>query len=107
AGGAILANVLAQLRYGGTVASCGNAADVAVTTTVLPFILRAVTMTGINSVLTPRALRLAAWARLDRDLDLAVLDGMTRTVGLDDAAAAAGELLAGNGRGRIVVDVHG
>ena len=107
AGGTILANVLAQLRYGGTVASCGNAASVELPTTVLPFILRAVTLAGINSVDTPRPLRLRAWERLDRDLDLAVLDGMTRTVGLHDAIAASDELLAGNGRGRIVVDVHG
>ena len=105
-GGPILANVLAGLEYGGTVASCGNAATVELTTTVLPFILRAVTLTGINSVVTPRPLRLAAWERLDRDLDLGVLDGMTRTIGLDDAIAASADLLAGHGRGRIVVDTR-
>ncbi len=73
---------------------------------MLPFILRAVTLTGINSVVTPRPLRLAAWERLDRDLDLGVLDGMTRTIGLDEAIAASADLLAGHGRGRIVVDTR-
>ncbi|WP_349899048.1 acrylyl-CoA reductase (NADPH) [Parafrigoribacterium soli] len=106
-GGSTLANVLAQTSYGGTVASCGLAQSAELPTTVMPFILRAVTLTGINSVLAPRELREEAWARLESDLDQSLLDGMTSTIGLTDAAARAEDVLAGRVRGRLVVDVHG
>lgn len=105
-GGGILANVLAQVHYGGTVAACGNAASPELATTVFPFILRAVRLSGINSVETPRALRLEAWDAITADLDLALLDSLTTTIGLEDAAAAAGRVLAGHVRGRTVVDVR-
>lgn len=105
-GGGILANVLAQTQYGGTVAACGNAASGELAMTVYPFILRAVRLSGINSVDTPRPLRLEAWDALARDLDLAVLDAMTETIGLADVLSAAERILAGGVRGRTVVDVR-
>ncbi len=106
-GGHTLANVLAQTTYGGTVASCGLAQSAELPATVMPFILRAVTLTGINSVLAPRELREEAWGRLATDLDPALLDGMIETVGLADAAGRAEDVLAGRVRGRLVVDVRG
>ncbi|MCU1421794.1 MAG: NADPH:quinone dehydrogenase [Microbacteriaceae bacterium] len=105
-GGQTLANVLAQVAYGGTVASCGLAASADLPGTVLPFILRAVTLTGINSVYAPKALREEAWARLATDLDLGLLDGMTTTIGLSEAIGYSSRLLDGAVRGRTVVDVR-
>lgn len=105
-GGRILANVLAQTRYGGLVASCGGASSADLPTTVMPFILRAVTLAGINSVNTPRELRVRAWNRLGRDLDPALIERLGRTIPLDAAIGASSDLLAGHGRGRIVVDVR-
>ncbi|MCU1558674.1 MAG: NADPH:quinone dehydrogenase [Microbacteriaceae bacterium] len=105
-GGQTLANVLAQTRYGGTVAGCGLAQSGDLPTTVMPFILRAVTLTGINSVFAPRPLREEAWARLATDLDLDLLDSMTTTIGLADAIPHAGLILAGQVRGRTVVEVR-
>jgi acrylyl-CoA reductase (NADPH) len=105
-GGTTLANVLAQSSYGGIVASCGLAQSAALDTTVMPFILRAVTLTGINSVFCPTAPRRAAWDRLATDLDLGLLDAMTETVGLADAIGVAERILAGGVRGRTVVDVR-
>ena len=72
----------------------------------MPFILRGVSLAGINSVEAPRMRRQDAWDRLARDLDLHLLDGMTKTIGLEDAVVAAGRILAGQVRGRTVVDVH-
>jgi acrylyl-CoA reductase (NADPH) len=105
-GGHTLANVLAQTTYGGTVASCGLAQSAELPSTVMPFILRAVTLTGINSVLAPRELREEAWGRLATDLDPGLLDGMIQTIGLADAAGRAEDVLAGRVRGRLVVDVR-
>jgi acrylyl-CoA reductase (NADPH) len=106
-GGSTLANVLAQTSYGGTVASCGLAQSGELPATVMPFILRAVTLTGINSVFAPRAIREDAWRRLATDLQPRLLDEMTSTIGLADAVGRAADLLAGRVRGRLVVDVHG
>jgi acrylyl-CoA reductase (NADPH) len=106
-GGATLANVLAQTTYGGTVAGCGLAQSGELPATVMPFILRAVTLAGINSVYAPRALREEAWRRLATDLEPRLLDEMTSTIGLTDAVARAADLLEGRVRGRLVVDVHG
>ena len=106
AGGPTLANVLSQTRYGGTVASCGLAQSGDLPTTVMPFILRAVTLTGINSVFAPKPLREEAWARLATDLDLDLLDSMTTTIGLSDAIGRADMILGGGVRGRTVVDVR-
>lgn len=105
-GGVTLANVLAQTSWGGVVAACGLAGGSDLPTTVMPFILRAVTLAGINSVEAPRALREEAWARLATDLDPHLLDTMTSTIGLQDALGAAESILAGQIRGRTVVDVH-
>ena len=104
-GGSTLANVLAQTSYGGTVASCGLAQSGDLPTTVMPFILRAVTLTGINSVFAPTTLREEAWRRL-ADLDVTLLNDMTSTIGLADAVNRAGDVLAGRVRGRLVVDVR-
>ncbi|HVX06864.1 MDR family oxidoreductase [Humibacter sp.] len=105
-GGVTLANVLAQTTYGGVVASCGVAGGAELPATVMPFILRGVTLAGINSVEAPRSLRQDAWSRLARDLDVHLLDTMTSTIGLEDAQGAAGRILAGQIRGRTVVDVR-
>jgi acrylyl-CoA reductase (NADPH) len=102
-----LATVLAQTNYGGIVAACGLAQGPDLPATVMPFILRSVTLAGINSVYCPQPRRIEAWARLERDLDLDLLDSMTRTVGLADAIGVAGDILRGEVRGRTVVDVRG
>ncbi len=101
-----LANVCASTRYGGCVAACGLAQGMEFPATVAPFILRGVTLAGIDSVMRPRADRLEAWSRLARDLDKRLLAPITRTIGLEDAIAVAGDLLAGKVRGRVVVDVN-
>jgi len=101
-----LANACATTRYRGAVAACGLAAGMDFPATVAPFILRGVTLYGIDSVRAPRALRVEAWARLAADLDPAKLASMTREIGLGEVVAAAGELLAGKVRGRLVVDVN-
>jgi acrylyl-CoA reductase (NADPH) len=105
-GGTVLANVLAQTRYGGTIAACGNAADVQVTASMMPFILRAVSLVGVNSVFTPPTARDAAWRLLDRDLDTGLLDGLTTSIGLQDAVQTAERMLAGQTTGRYAVDVR-
>ena len=97
--------MLAQTNWGGTVTACGLAQGSDLPTTVLPFILRGVTLAGVNSVDAPLALREEAWARLAGDLDLDRLDGLTDEVGLADALGLADEILAGRVRGRTVVDV--
>jgi acrylyl-CoA reductase (NADPH) len=101
-----LANVLAQTSYGGTVTACGLAQGADLPASVLPFILRAVALVGINSVDTPRELRAETWRRLATDLDLDLLDTMTEVVALSDAEGVASRILAGRVRGRIVVDVR-
>jgi len=106
AGSHTLANVLAQTNYGGIVASCGLAQGPDLPTTVMPFILRAVTLAGINSVQAPRALREESWGRLARDLDRDLLDALTTTVPLGGALGIAEDILAGRIRGRTVVDVR-
>ena len=101
-----LANACAATRYGGTVAACGLAQGMDFPATVAPFILRGVTLRGIDSVMRPKADRLAAWQRLARDLDKALLGPMTREIGLAEAIEVAGQLLEGQVRGRVVVDVQ-
>jgi len=106
-GSTTLASVLAQTRRGGTVTACGLAQGSDLPTTVLPFILRGVTLAGIDSVQAPLALRQEAWDRLATDLDLDLLDGLTSEVGLDEVVALGPEILAGRVRGRTVVRVGG
>ncbi len=98
-----LVNALAQTRYGGIVAACGLAQGADLPATVMPFILRGVTLAGIDSVMAPLALREQAWRRLATDLGPQQLDVVAEEIGLDGAIAKAGELLAGRVRGRVVV----
>jgi len=107
AGSHTLANALAQTRWGGTVAACGLAQGGDLPASVMPFILRGVTLAGINSVEAPRKLREEAWRRLAHDLDLDLLDGLTTTVPLAGAIDAGADLLAGRAHGRTLVDVRG
>ncbi|NVM77214.1 acrylyl-CoA reductase (NADPH) [Duganella sp. SG902] len=101
-----LANALAQTRYGGVVTACGLAQGTGLPASVLPFILRNVTLAGIDSVNAPQAMRIQAWARLARDLDLDKLASTTQLIGLSEVPAAAERLLAGQVRGRTIVDVN-
>ncbi|HEX4234020.1 MAG TPA: MDR family oxidoreductase [Caldimonas sp.] len=100
-----LANALAQTRHGGVVAACGLAQGSDLPATVMPFILRGVTLVGIESVMAPLVLREEAWRRLATDLDPKPIDLIGGDVALDGAIAKARELLAGAVRGRIVVAV--
>jgi acrylyl-CoA reductase (NADPH) len=100
-----LANVLAATRYGGVVAACGLAGGMDLPSSVAPFILRGVSLIGIDSVMAPIALRREAWARLSRDLDLEKLKTMTTTIALEDAISAGRDIIAGTVRGRIVVRI--
>ncbi|WP_213957263.1 MDR family oxidoreductase [Variovorax sp. dw_954] len=101
-----LANVCASLRYGGTVAACGLAQGLDLPASVAPFILRGITLAGVDSVMAPHAKRVEAWARLARELPLDLLEANTETIGLGAAATAASKLLAGQVRGRVRVDVN-
>lgn len=101
-----LANALAQTRYRGVVAACGLAQGVDLPATVLPFILRNVTLAGIDSVNAPQAVRLEAWSRLARDLDLEKLGRTTTIVGLADVPEVVARIFAGSVQGRTVVDVN-
>ena len=105
-GGPTLANVLSQTRYGGTVTACGLASGPDLPASVMPFILRGVTLAGINSVFAPHELRERAWAALAAEIDLAALDSITRTVPLDAVSEVAHDILTGAVHGRVVVDVR-
>jgi acrylyl-CoA reductase (NADPH) len=100
-----LANILSMTKYGGAVAACGLAAGMDLPTSVAPFILRAISLIGIDSVLCPKSLRREAWARLAVDLDRAKLADMTGEIGLADVIDAGGRILAGTIRGRLVVRI--
>ena len=101
-----LANACAATRYGGAVAACGLAQGMDFPASVAPFILRGITLYGIDSVMAPQPVRRAAWERLARDVDATRLDALTQVVGLSEALAAAPRILAGQVRGRLVVDVN-
>ena len=103
-GGVTLANACATTRYRGAVAACGLAGGMDFPATVAPFILRGVTLVGVDSVMAPMEERREAWTRLARDLDPKKLAAMTTEIGLGDAIGAAPEVLAGKVRGRLVVD---
>lgn len=105
-GGHVLANLCASTRYGGVVTACGLAGGMDFPSTVAPFILRNVTLAGIDSVMAPRELRIEAWHRLVRDLDLARLGSIAHEIGLSEAIATAQVLMEGRLRGRVVVDVN-
>jgi acrylyl-CoA reductase (NADPH) len=104
-GSATLANVLSQTKYGGAVAACGLAQGMDLPTSVAPFILRNITLAGIDSVMAPMAKRQTAWDRLAKDLDLTKLRAMTETRPIRDVVALAPEILAGHVRGRVVLEV--
>jgi acrylyl-CoA reductase (NADPH) len=101
-----LANALAQTRYGGVVAACGLAQGMDLPTTVMPFILRGVTLAGIDSVMAPLARRQRAWDRLARDLDPAKLETLIEEIPLSGAIEKAHALMAGQVRGRVVVRIR-
>lgn len=100
-----LANACAQTRYGGVVAACGLAQGADFPATVMPFILRGISLIGIDSVMAPLARRQQAWQRLARDLDHAKLESMITEISLDQAVDQAQALMAGQVRGRIVVKI--
>ena len=104
-GSVTLANVLSQMRYGGVVAACGLAQGMDLPTTVAPFILRGVRLIGVESVMTPKERRIAAWRRLATDLDRELLEAMARHITLDEVPRAAADIVRGRVRGRLVVDV--
>lgn len=105
AGSTTLANAISQTSYGGCVAACGLAQGMDLPGSVAPFILRGVTLAGIDSVMVPKPKRIAAWNRLAADLDLAKLDALTVTRPLGDALTLAPEIIAGKVRGRVVLTV--
>ena len=100
-----LANACAQTRYGGVVAACGLAQGADFPSTVMPFILRSVTLAGIDSVMAPLVRRQQAWERLAKDLDPEKLESMVEEVPLNRAAEKAADLMAGKVRGRVVVKI--
>ncbi len=104
-GSTILANVLSMTKYGGAIAACGLAAGMDLPTTVAPFILRGVSLLGVDSVMAPKALRLEAWDRLARELDHGKLAAMTSTIPLDQVMEAGRKIVAGQVRGRVVVEI--
>ncbi|HEU0081455.1 MAG TPA: MDR family oxidoreductase [Bradyrhizobium sp.] len=104
-GSTTLANLLSMTKYGGAIAACGLAAGMDLPSSVAPFILRGVSLLGIESVMCPIELRKTAWARLARDLDRAKLAEITQEIGLDRVIQAGAKILAGEVRGRIVVKI--
>lgn len=104
-GGRILGRLLTQVKYGGAVAAVGNAGGIALETNVLPFILRAVTLIGIDSVMQPYAKRVAAWERLAETFDISSYGELVEEIGLEDLPAAAERILAGAVRGRTIVRI--
>jgi len=105
-GSHVLANLCASMKYGGVVTACGLAGGMDLPATVAPFILRGVTLAGVDSVMAPRELRIEAWRRLATDLDLSRLAVMTKEVGLGEAIPLAARLMEGQVRGRLLVDVN-
>ncbi|MER5173603.1 acrylyl-CoA reductase (NADPH) [Thioclava kandeliae] len=106
AGSTVLANMLSMINYGGVVAACGLAAGMDLPASVAPFILRGVTLAGVDSVMCPKARRLAAWAGLAHDLDLGKLEEMTTELPFEEVIATASKFLDGGVRGRIVIPVR-
>jgi acrylyl-CoA reductase (NADPH) len=104
-GGPVLANVLSMISYHGAVAACGNAGGMELATSVAPFILRGVSLLGIDSSRAPKQVRIDAWNRLVRDLDRHKLKSMAKTIGFDDILQAARDIVDGKVRGRLVVEI--
>lgn len=104
-GSTVLANACAATQHGGVVTACGLAGGMDFPATVAPFILRGVTLVGIDSVMCPQARRIEAWQRLERDLDLSKLSTISHEIGLSEAIDTAHQFLDGKVRGRVIVDV--
>lgn len=104
-GSTTLANAISMTKYAGCVAACGLAQGMDLPGSVAPFILRGVTLAGIDSVMAPKKKRIEAWDRLARDLDQGLLDALSVTRPIADAPALAPEILAGRVRGRIVLEI--
>jgi len=102
-----LANVLSMTSYGGAVAACGLAQGMDLPTSVAPFILRGISLLGIDSVMAPKARRLEAWKRISTDLDLGKLAAISTRIGFDGIIGAAESILDGKIRGRVVIDMAG
>ncbi|MCV3207437.1 oxidoreductase [Mesorhizobium sp. YC-39] len=100
-----LANVLSMTSYGGAVAACGLAGGMDLPASVAPFILRGISLLGIDSVMAPKAIRLEAWRRIATDLDHQKLASLSTTIGFDDIVGAAHDIVEGKIRGRVVVDM--
>ncbi|MER8404204.1 MDR family oxidoreductase [Mesorhizobium sp. M0185] len=100
-----LANVLSMTSYGGAVAACGLAGGMDLPASVAPFILRGVSLLGIDSVMAPKAVRLEAWRRIGADLDHAKLANLSTSIGFDGIIGAAHDIVEGKIRGRVVVDM--
>ncbi|WP_413691429.1 MDR family oxidoreductase [Psychromonas sp. KJ10-2] len=107
AGSHTLANVCASLKYGGVVAACGLAQGMDLPTTVMPFILRGITLAGIDSVMRPTADRVEAWERLANILDTSVFDYIAKEITLEETIDTAEQLIQGKVRGRVVVNIAG
>lgn len=105
AGGMVLANVLSMMKYRGVVVACGLAASMDLPTSVAPFILRGVTLRGVDSVMCPKPERIAAWGRLATDLDMRKLESMVAEVPMKDVIETAPRFLKGDVRGRVIVPV--
>ncbi len=106
-GGAMLARVLGQMKYGGSVAAVGLAGGAGLPATVIPFLLRGVNLLGIDSVMQPTPARLRAWERVAKDLPMDKLEAMVVPATLDDLPRLGAEILSGGVQGRVVVDVNG
>jgi len=104
-GATTLANVLSMIRYGGAVASCGLAGGMDLPASVAPFILRGISLIGIDSVMCPQVTRRAAWKRLETDLDRAKLAEITKEITLPEVIEAGRQIVAGQVRGRLVVKI--
>jgi acrylyl-CoA reductase (NADPH) len=104
-GSTTLANLVSMIRYGGAVAACGLAGGIDLPATVAPFILRGVSLLGIESVFAPLAIRKVAWARLENDIDVQKLAQMTVEIGLDGVIDAGKKIVKGGIRGRLVVKI--
>jgi acrylyl-CoA reductase (NADPH) len=105
-GGAMLARVLGQMKYGASVAAVGLAGGAGLPASVVPFLLRGVNLLGIDSVMCPFEKRKRAWARIAAELPLAKLEAMVQEVGLEDLPRLGADILAGAVQGRVVVDVN-
>jgi NADPH:quinone reductase-like Zn-dependent oxidoreductase len=105
-GSKTLAAVLAQIKYGGAVAACGLAGGNDLPTSVLPFILRGVSLLGVDSVMAPREKRIEAWSRLATDLDKSLFADMTRVEPMTNLPTLAADIINGQIKGRVVIDVN-